>query len=92
VSAGVTFVVNDDVEAALELGAEGVHLGSGDEGIDRARKAGLLVGPSTRRWSQTTSIPTISVSVRSGRRRSSPACRPSASKGCATSARASCRR
>jgi thiamine-phosphate pyrophosphorylase len=48
VSAGVTFVVNDDVEAALELGAEGVHLGSGDEGIDRARKAGLLVGLSAQ--------------------------------------------
>jgi thiamine-phosphate pyrophosphorylase len=43
---GVTFVVNDDVEAALRLGADGVHLGRGDEGADRARREGLLVGRS----------------------------------------------
>jgi thiamine-phosphate pyrophosphorylase len=46
--AGVTFVVNDDVEAALVLGADGVHLGSEDEGIERAREAGLLVGLSAQ--------------------------------------------
>jgi thiamine-phosphate pyrophosphorylase len=43
---GVTFVVNDDVEAALRLGAEGVHLGQGDEGAERARAGGLLLGRS----------------------------------------------
>ena len=41
-----TFVVNDDVEAALELGADGVHLGRGDEGAERALEAGLLLGLS----------------------------------------------
>jgi thiamine-phosphate pyrophosphorylase len=43
---GVTLVVNDDVEAAVELGADGVHLGQSDEGADRARAAGLLLGRS----------------------------------------------
>jgi thiamine-phosphate pyrophosphorylase len=40
------FVVNDDVEAALRLGANGVHLGRGDEGAERALAAGLLLGMS----------------------------------------------
>jgi thiamine-phosphate pyrophosphorylase len=40
------FVVNDDVDAALELGAEGVHLGRADPGADRALAAGLLLGVS----------------------------------------------
>jgi thiamine-phosphate pyrophosphorylase len=43
---GVTFVVNDDVEAALMLGADGVHLGRDDEGADRVRAQGLLLGQS----------------------------------------------
>jgi len=43
---GVTFVVNDDVEAAIALGADGVHLGQSDEGAERARVAGLLLGRS----------------------------------------------
>jgi thiamine-phosphate pyrophosphorylase len=43
---GVTFVVNDDVEAALMLGADGVHLGRGDEGVERAKEHGLLLGRS----------------------------------------------
>ena len=43
---GVTFVVNDDVDAAIELGADGVHLGRGDEGAERALAAGLLLGLS----------------------------------------------
>ena len=48
---GVTFVVNDDVDAARALGADGVHLGQADVGVDRALEAGLLVGLSvaTRR-------------------------------------------
>jgi thiamine-phosphate pyrophosphorylase len=43
---GVTFVVNDDVEAALALNADGVHLGRGDDGKELARAAGLLLGIS----------------------------------------------
>ena len=42
----VTFVVNDDVEAAIRLAADGVHLGQADEGADRARAHGLWVGRS----------------------------------------------
>jgi len=41
-----TFVVNDDVEAALRVGADGVHLGQSDEGAERAVAAGLLLGTS----------------------------------------------
>jgi thiamine-phosphate pyrophosphorylase len=41
-----TFVVNDDVEAALELAADGVHLGRDDLGAERALGAGLLLGAS----------------------------------------------
>ena len=43
---GLTFVVNDDVEAAIQLGADGVHLGRHDEGHERALAAGLLLGRS----------------------------------------------
>ncbi|HSD77191.1 MAG TPA: thiamine phosphate synthase [Solirubrobacteraceae bacterium] len=43
---GATFVVNDDVEAALRLRAHGVHLGRGDEGAERALAEGLLLGTS----------------------------------------------
>ena len=42
----ITFVVNDDVQAALELLAEGVHLGREDEGADEALAAGLMLGRS----------------------------------------------
>jgi thiamine-phosphate pyrophosphorylase len=44
--ANVTFVVNDDVEAALALNADGVHLGRSDEGRELARAAGLTLGIS----------------------------------------------
>jgi thiamine-phosphate pyrophosphorylase len=44
--AGMTFVVNDDVEAALRLGADGVHLGRHDLGAERALAEGLLLGLS----------------------------------------------
>ena len=40
-------VVNDNVDAALELGV-GVHLGQGDAGIERARAAGIPLGVSVR--------------------------------------------
>jgi len=42
----VDFVVNDDVEAALMLGADGVHLGRSDEGAERAKEQGLFLGLS----------------------------------------------
>lgn len=45
---GALFVVNDDVEAAIRLDADGVHLGQGDEGVERALEAGLLLGLSVR--------------------------------------------
>jgi thiamine-phosphate pyrophosphorylase len=47
-----TFVVNDDVDAALALGADGVHLGQSDEGAGRARDAGLLLGRSAVTFDQ----------------------------------------
>ncbi len=40
------FVVNDDVEAAIRLEADGVHLGRHDEGAERALEAGLRLGLS----------------------------------------------
>jgi thiamine-phosphate pyrophosphorylase len=41
-----TFVVNDDVDAALELEADGVHLGRSDRGVEKALAERLLVGLS----------------------------------------------
>ena len=41
-----TFVVNDDVQAAIALGADGVHLGRDDPGAEAAIAAGLLLGTS----------------------------------------------
>ena len=43
-----TFIVNDDAEAALELGADGVHLGRDDQGAEHARQAGLVLGLSAQ--------------------------------------------
>ena len=40
------FVVNDDVEAAIELRADGVHLGQTDTGAERAIEAELMLGLS----------------------------------------------
>jgi thiamine-phosphate pyrophosphorylase len=39
-------VINDDVEAALRCGADGVHLGQTDRGAKRALAAGLILGIS----------------------------------------------
>lgn len=49
---GTTFVVNDDVDAALELGADGVHLGQSDEGAARARSRGLVLGRSATTFAE----------------------------------------
>jgi thiamine-phosphate pyrophosphorylase len=43
---GPTFVVNDDVQAAIALGADGVHLGRDDSGSEEALAAGLMLGRS----------------------------------------------
>ncbi len=43
---GITFIVNDNCEAAVELGADGVHLGRNDEGAEAAVEAGLMLGTS----------------------------------------------
>jgi thiamine-phosphate pyrophosphorylase len=43
---GATFVVNDDVQAAIALGADGVHLGREDFGAETAIAAGLMLGTS----------------------------------------------
>jgi thiamine-phosphate pyrophosphorylase len=55
---GVVFVVNDDLEAALMLGADGVHLGRDDDGAERAKDHGLVLGLSAAsvdeaRWADT---------------------------------------
>ncbi len=47
------FVVNDDVEAALRLGANGVHLGREDDDAERAVAAGLLLGTSAASVAET---------------------------------------
>lgn len=44
--AGMTFVVNDDVDAAIELRADGVHLGRDDTGAELAIQTQLLLGRS----------------------------------------------
>lgn len=46
------FIVNDDVDAAIELGADGVHLGQSDLGAERARSAGLILGRSAVSFEQ----------------------------------------
>jgi len=53
---GVTFVVNDDVEAAVRLGADGVHLGARDAGAERARAEGLLLGRSAATLDQAVGV------------------------------------
>lgn len=42
----LTFVVNDDVQAAIRLDADAVHLGTDDGGLEDALEAGLPVGLS----------------------------------------------
>lgn len=49
---GITFVVNDDLDAALELGADGVHLGQADFGAQRARQRGLMLGRSATSYEE----------------------------------------
>jgi len=54
------FVVNDDVEAAIALGADGVHVGQGDmpaEAVRRAIGAGRLLGLSVETEAQARAVP-----------------------------------
>jgi hydroxymethylpyrimidine kinase/phosphomethylpyrimidine kinase/thiamine-phosphate diphosphorylase len=49
-SFGVAFIVNDDVKLAIELDADGVHLGQDDGSVKGAREllgAGRIIGKST---------------------------------------------
>jgi thiamine-phosphate pyrophosphorylase len=55
-SSGVMFIVNDDVDAAIALGADGVHLGRDDDGIERAREAGLLLGLSAQTVEEAVAV------------------------------------
>jgi thiamine-phosphate pyrophosphorylase len=50
-----TFIVNDDVEAAIELNADGVHLGQCDPGAEIARQRGLILGRSASTFEEATS-------------------------------------
>ncbi len=43
---GVIFIVNDEVGIALASGADGVHLGQADKGIEIARERGMIIGIS----------------------------------------------
>lgn len=48
--AGVTFIVNDDIEIARLVGADGVHLGQDDLPVQEARKlvgTSMIIGIST---------------------------------------------
>jgi thiamine-phosphate pyrophosphorylase len=53
-AAGIAFVVNDDLDAALRLEADGVHLGREDEGAEDALAAGVLVGLSAASAAQAS--------------------------------------
>lgn len=51
----VPFIVNDDVDLALEIGADGVHVGQGDhpiEGVIERCGQYMLIGYSTNNWKQ----------------------------------------
>jgi len=53
--AGIPLIINDWVEAAAAVGADGVHLGQDDDSIEEARKRlgpGRLIGLSTHSLAQ----------------------------------------
>ncbi|MCD1260529.1 thiamine phosphate synthase [Paenibacillus athensensis] len=54
---GVPFIVNDDVGLALELGADGVHIGQEDEAAVQVRRrtSGLIVGVSAHNQAEAES-------------------------------------
>ena len=49
---GVKLAVNDRLDVALAVGADGVHLGQSDPGAERARARGLLLGRSAVNYAQ----------------------------------------
>jgi thiamine-phosphate pyrophosphorylase len=53
---GVLFVVNDDVDAALDLRADGVHLGREDPGAERVREEGLVLGLSASTFDEALAV------------------------------------
>jgi thiamine-phosphate pyrophosphorylase len=56
-AADVPFVINDDLELALALGADGVHLGQDDLPVEHARAragAALVIGLSTHDLAQAS--------------------------------------
>jgi thiamine-phosphate pyrophosphorylase len=60
-AAAVPFVVNDDLELALGLGADGVHLGQTDPPVERAREragSALAIGLSTHDLAQARAAAT----------------------------------
>lgn len=70
-AAGVPFVVNDDVECALAVGADGVHVGQDDMACERARALlgpDAIVGVSTQTVEQARAAEAAGCRL-SGRRR-----------------------
>ena len=55
---GLMFVVNDDIQAAIRLEADAVHLGTDDEGLEDALEAGLRVGLSAATRAEAESAAT----------------------------------
>lgn len=55
---GITFVVDDDVEAAVLLEADGVHLGRDDPGRERASGTSLLLGLSAASVAEARGVET----------------------------------
>lgn len=55
-SYGVTFIVNDDVELALQLDADGIHVGQDDIKIEtfRQRASNKIIGVSVHTMEQLT--------------------------------------
>jgi len=56
---GALFVVNDRVEIAVAVGADGVHVGEGDTPVSEVRKrvpAGMMVGASARNYDEAMAM------------------------------------
>ena len=54
-SLAATFIVNDDIEVALALNADGVHLGQCDPGAKIARQRGLILDCSATTFKEVKS-------------------------------------
>lgn len=73
---GVPLIVNDDVEAALEIGADGVHVGQGDMAATEARRRigpEMILGVSVERPDLAAAIdPDVTDYIGAGPFRSTP--------------------